>query len=56
MNHNRIVTRFGERRGNMPGQPDFIIYYENAHAVIRREQVLPPSTNRSDGRAALAAS
>jgi hypothetical protein len=56
VDYNRIVARFGKRRGNMPGEPDFIIYYQNAHAVIRREQVLPPSTNCGDGRAALAAS
>jgi hypothetical protein len=36
----------------MPAEPDFIVYYQNAH-LIGREQVLPPSTTFAEGAAAV---
>jgi hypothetical protein len=36
VNHDRIVARFGQSRRDMPSQPDFIVYHENAHDIIAK--------------------
>ena len=34
VDHDGIVARFGQGRGDMAGEPDFIIYDQNAHEYL----------------------
>jgi hypothetical protein len=56
VDHDGIVACFRESGGDVASEADLIVYYQYAHSFIRREQVLPPSTNRGDGLGCAAAS